>query len=52
MKVVIEVNSSGDFDYEYFIDWLNDELSNGNMADGEGNHVEATIVSVDGKNQY
>lgn len=51
MKVVIEVNSSSDFDYEHFIDWLNDELSNANMADGEGNYLEATIVGVDGKNK-
>lgn len=50
MKVIIEVNSSTDFDYEYFIDWLNDELANGNMA--SDSELEASIVTVDGKNKY
>ena len=55
MKVIIEVNSSTDFDYEYFIDWLNDELANGNMyaeiLDSKSD-LEASIVTVDGKNKY
>lgn len=49
MKVVIEVNSDNNFDYEYFIDWLNDELSNSSFA---SENVEASISSVDGKKKY
>lgn len=52
MKVVIEVNSDNNFDYEYFIDWLNDELSNSSFASENGGNVEASISSVDGKKKY
>ena len=47
MKIVIEVNSSDDFDYEYFIDWLNDEVSNSITYTGVD--ISADILSVDGK---
>ena len=49
MKIVMEVASPEDFDYEYFIDWLNDQLGDSNMC---GVDVQATISSVDGKKVY
>lgn len=49
MKIVIEVNSSEDFDYEYFINWLNGELRDSYVA---GVGVEADIISVDDKKVY
>lgn len=53
MKVIIEVNSSEDFDYEYFIDWLNDKWSDSNMSShGVPSGIKATIVSVDRENRY
>ncbi len=52
MKIILEVTGESDFDYEYFVDWLNDEIANGNMASGDDNYIEATIVSVDGKKKY
>ena len=58
MKIIIEVISSKDFDYEYFIDWLNDELTNGNiklilndyLANASG--FGANIVAINGKVRY
>ena len=49
MKIVIEVNSPEDFDYEYFIDWLNDQIGDSAIC---GVDVHATISSVDGQNKY
>jgi len=49
MKIVLEINSSEDFDYEYFIDWLNDQLVDSSMC---GTDVEAGIISVNGENKY
>ena len=49
MKIIVEVNSSEDFDYEYFIDWLNDQLNDCSFG---GVDVEADIVSVDGEKVY
>jgi len=45
MKIVLEINSSEDFDYEYFIDWLNDQLVDNSAC-------EASIISVNGENKY
>jgi hypothetical protein len=47
MKIVLEINSSEDFDYEYFIDWLNDQLVDSSMCG-----VDASIISVNGENKY
>ena len=49
MKIILEVNSSEDFDYEYFIDWLNDQLGDSSLG---GVDIEADIVSVDGEKVY
>ena len=49
MKITVEINSSEDFDYEYFIDWLNDELSNSSVC---GVDAWADIVNVNGENKY
>jgi hypothetical protein len=49
MKIVLEINSSEDFDYEYFIDWLNDQLVDSSMC---GTDVNASIMSVNGENKY
>jgi hypothetical protein len=44
MKVIIEVNSSNDFDYEYMINWLNFQLVDSGICYAD---VEADIISVD-----
>lgn len=50
MKVVVEINSSYNFDYEHLINWLNDQLSNG--QDFLPYDISGNIVSVDGENKY
>lgn len=52
MKIVIEVNSPEDFDYEYFIDWLNDQLVDSAICGVDDEDVKATISSVNGQNKY
>jgi hypothetical protein len=51
MKITIEVNSSVDFDYKLFINWLNGELSASSWRQSLP-RVEADIISVDGKKVY
>ena len=51
MKIVLEINSSEDFDYEYFIDWLNDQLADSSMC-GTDVDAGAGIISVNGENKY
>ena len=50
MKIVLEINSSEDFDYEYFIDWLNDQLADSSICGTDV--VDAGIISVNGENKY
>ena len=49
MKLLVEINSSEDFDYEYFIDWLNDRLVDSSMC---GVNSQANIISINGENRY
>ena len=49
MKIIVEVNTSEKIDYEYFIDWLNDQLGDSSLG---GVDIEADIVSVDGEKVY
>jgi len=49
MKITIEINSSEDFDYEYFIDWLNDQLGDSTMC---GVDAVADVLNVNGENKY
>ena len=44
MKISIVIESSNDFDADQFIDWLNDELSMGNM--GTGDDTAATDYTI------
>lgn len=34
MKIIIEVENREDFDTDIFMDWLNDQLTDNNMATG------------------
>jgi hypothetical protein len=43
MRINVEINSSENFDYEYFIDWLNDQLSDSSMC---GMDSYASIVKI------
>lgn len=41
MKIILEVTSNEDFDYEYFVRWLNNELEN------DGVDLVATLIKID-----
>ena len=51
MKIVMEINSSADVDYEYLADWLNDHLTDFVSDDIEA-EINAEIISVDGDRRY
>ena len=51
MKIVMEINSSADVDYEYLADWLNDHLTDFVSDDIEA-EINAEIISVDDERKY
>ena len=52
MKIIIEIKTTKDIDYEYFVDWLNDQIYQKSVCGITWDGVEASIISVDGQYKY